>query len=219
MNRYLVITSLVVLLLTASACTVTGTASPPIVPPFAAASGTPGKPTATLMTKPAPTESQVNLLTKSCALLNSRDLASFFPSHTEVVLPKPEINQVDHPIFSTGNASGTETSCVYYAFHLPGSSKEIVLQANSWIDVPSPTVAASAWMQDWSGAKSKADQALSGVGDDAFYKDGRLSVKQGDVYITVEVTETDLDLNTTAGIIKQSAMEKQVALDILERLG
>lgn len=218
MSRYFFLTGLVVLLLVTSACTVTGTTPPvtstPVSTPITSKSAT-----VTPVPKPAPTESRVNILTRSCSLLNSRDLASFFPSHTEVVLPKPEISQVDHPVFSTGNAPGTETSCVYYAFHLPGSNEEIVLQVNTWVDVPSPSISGTTWMQDWENAKSSADQAVAGVGDDAFFKDGRMSLKKGDVYLTVEAMETDFNLGTPSTLKKQFTLEKQIALAMLGRLG
>ena len=35
----------------------------------------------------------------------------------------------------------------------------------------------------------------------------------------IEATETDLDLKTPLGVEKQAAIEKQIALDMLNRLG
>ena len=49
-------------------------------------------------------------------------------------------------------------------------------------------------------------------------KDGRLTVKKGDMYVTFEATQTDLDLKTPSGMSKQFAIEKQVALDFLNHL-
>lgn len=221
MNRLVRVALFAVLLLTVSACSVTGsTAMPtnspvPVVPP----SATPKAITASPPPQPASTSSAVNSLIDSCALLNSHDLASFFTSHAEVVLPKPEIKQVEHPIFSTGNAPGTETSCVYYTFHLPGSKSEVMLQVNYWLDLPAPTAPADAWAQDWTQTKSEATQTVSISGNEAFFNKGQLTFKTDNWYVTVEATETDLNLNTSAGVNQQLAIEKQVAVDMLARLG
>jgi hypothetical protein len=214
-----IVSTLIALTLIISACTVAGTTwtssgiSPTSTPK------TLERPTATPVPLPAPTKSSVNNLTMSCSLLNSQDLANFFTSHTEVMLPEIQINQVEHPIFSVQNAPGTETSCVFYAFHLPGSSAEIMLQVNYWVDVPSQSASRKAWAQEWTQAKSEAGQPTLGIGDDAFFKDGRLTFEKGDLYVTIEATETDLDLKTPLGVEKQAAIEKQIALDMLNRLG
>lgn len=219
MNKLFTITILIILLLTVSACSVAGTTPAPIGSSVVPTIATPEKPTATPLPRPAPTESLVSRLVKSCGLLNNRDLASFFTSHTEVVLPTPQISQVNHPIFSTGNAPGTETSCVYYTFHLPGSIKEIVLQVNYWVDVPASATPSQAWAQDWTQASSKATQTISGIADGAFTKGGQLIFKKGDLYVTIGATETDWNLKVSTDVGKRLAVEKQVALDILKRLG
>ena len=218
-NRYFVASILLVLLLATSACTMTGTAPLPKSSPVAVTPGFSEKSTATLTPQLVSTTVPLNILTNSCGLLDSRDLASLFTSHTEVMLPKPQISQVNHPVFSTGNAPGTETSCVYYAFHLPGSSAEVVLQVNTWVDVPSQTPPSKGWTQDWAQAKSEAGQAISGIGDGAFFEGGRLTFKKKDLYVTVEAMETDLDLKTPTGASKQVSIEKQIVRDILSRLG
>jgi len=219
MNKFIIFSTLIVLLLTASACSVTKETPIPVSSPVVSIFGTPEKPTATPIPQPAPTESLASRLVNSCGLLNNRDLASFFTSHTEVILPTPQISQVSHPIFSTGNASGTETSCVYYAFHLPGSIKEIVLQVNYWVDIPASGTSGQAWMQDWTQANSKATQTISGIADGAFVKNGQLIFKKGDLYVTIGATETDWNLKVPTDVEKQLAVEKQVALDMLTRLG
>lgn len=219
MKSHFMVTALIALMLAASACTVTANTSPPRSTSVSPTRGVSGGTSATPAPQTVPTESNVERLSKSCDLLNSRDLASFFTSHAEVMLPQPQIRQVDHPIFSTGNAPGTETSCVYYTFHLPGSSTEVVLQVNYWVEIPASSAASQAWAQDWAQAKSKDVQALSGIGDDAFCNNGRLNFKKGDLYMTIEAQETDLDLKTPTGVNKQLTIEKQVALDMLNRLG
>ena len=219
MSKLFIIPTLIVLLLTVSACSVAGSTSTPVSSSVVPTIETPEKPTATPLPQPAPTESLVIRLVNSCGLLNNRDLASFFNSHTEVVLPTPQISQVNHPIFSTGNAPGTETSCVYYTFHLPGSIKEIVLQVNYWVDVPASTTSSQAWAQDWTRANSKATQNISGIADGAFTKDGQLTFKKGDLYVTIGAVETDWNLKVSSDVGKQLAVEQQVALDILKRLG
>jgi hypothetical protein len=165
------------------------------------------------------TEAAIDSLISGCSLLNSRDLSSFFTSHAEVILPTPQVDQVDHPIFSTGQASGTETSCVYYTFYLPGSQSEVMLQVDYWLDVPTPTASAEAWSQDWTQARSKAAQIVSGLGNEAFFDNGRLTFKAQNLYVTVAATETNLDLKTPVGVSQQLAIEKQVALDMLANFG
>jgi len=218
MKMYLVVTTIIMLLLTTSACAVSGNTSAPTGPTEILSTKTPEESTATSTSQPELTESPVNILTNSCHLLDSRDLASFFTSHTEIQLPKPQISQVTHPIFSTENAAGKETSCDFYAFHLPGSSAEVMLQVNYWVDVPSPSASSDVWTQAWTQAKSKAAQRdMSGIGDDSFYTDGRLTFKKGNLYVTIEAAETDLDLKTPTGLDRQVAIEKQIALDMLRR--
>jgi hypothetical protein len=219
MNKLFTFSTLIVLLLTISACSVARSTLIPVGSSVVPTLGTPEKATATPLPQPAPTESLVGRLVNSCGLLNNRDLASFFTSHAEVILPTPQISQVGHPIFSTGNAPGTETSCVYYTFHLPGSIKEIVLQVNYWVDVPASGTPGQAWVQDWTQANSKAMQTISGIADGAFTKDGQLIFKKGDMYVTIAATETDWNLKVSTDMGKQLAVEKQVALDILKRLG
>lgn len=131
----------------------------------------------------------------------------------------PKTSQVSHPSFSMNEAVGTETLCVYYAFHLPGSSTEVVLQVNTWVDVPSQATSSEGWTQDWAQARLQAVQTIPDLGDGAFFRDGRLTFKKNDLYVTIEASETDLDLKTSAGENRQRAIEKQIALDILGRLG
>ena len=218
MNKLFIITTLIALLLMTSACSVAGNTPKLVGPSVVPTLGTTEKPTVTPLPQPAPTESLVSRLVNSCGLLNNRDLASFFTSHTEVILPTPQISQVDHPIFSTGNTPGTETSCVYYTFHLPGSIKEIVLQVNYWVDIPASGTPGQAWVQDWTQANSKATQTISGIADGAFTKDGQLIFKKGNLYVTIGATETDWNLKVSTDVGKQLAIEKQVALDMLKRL-
>ena len=218
MRKYVVFIVLVILLLTTSACAVSESTSSPsgstvVLPP-----NRPEKSVGTPTPQSAPTESPANILTNSCDLLDSRDLASFFTSHTEVKLPAPQISQVNHPIFSLGNATGKETSCVYYTYHLPGSNAEVVLQVNYWVDVPDPTTSSDAWVQAWDQAKLQASQSISGIGEDAFFEDGRLTFRVRDLFMTIEATETDWDLNTSTGLNKQATTEKQLALDMLSRM-
>jgi hypothetical protein len=165
------------------------------------------------------TQTAANTLINTCDLLDSRDLANLFTSHTEVILPKPQVNDVEHPIFSAGHASGTETSCIYYAFYHPGLKSEVMLQVNYWLDVPAPNASSAAWFQDWTQAKSVATQTVSGLGNEAFFNNGQLTFKMDNWYVTVEATETDLDLKTPVGVNQQVAIEKQIAIDMLDHQG
>ncbi len=160
-------------------------------------------------------EKNIRDLTDSCNLLNSRDLAGFFPPHVETQLPKPQLNQVDHPIFSEMRAPGTETSCIYYTFYRPGSIKMVMLQTTYWVDIPASAIVSQAWAQAWEKASSRALRKVTDIADGAFYNDGRLSFKEGNMYVTVEAIETDWSLDSSAYMGKQFAVEKQIVLDML----
>ncbi len=152
----------------------------------------------------------------TCNLLNSQDVESFYPA-AEKVGPVHTLSQVNHLIFSTENTSASEASCIYYVHYPPGQKHRQMLQVTYWLDVPDH-VTPSAWAQVWSDAKSKAAQAAPGVGDDAFYEDGRLMFKQGSAYVTIEIIGTNLDTSTSAGVNQQMQMEKRIALDAESRL-
>ena len=94
-----------------------------------------------------------------------------------------------------------------------------MLQVNYWIDVPAPYASAELWNDDWTQARSTAAQAVSDLGNEAFFKDGQLSFKMDNWYVTVEATESDLDLKTPVGVNQQLAIEKQIAIDMLARKG
>jgi hypothetical protein len=152
----------------------------------------------------------------SCSLLTSRDVASLFSS-AEVEGPKHQVSQVNHLVFSTAAISATESSCIYYTFHEPGSKDMELLQVTYWVDIPEQA-APSAWAQVWVDASSKAGQTVSGIGDGAFYNDGRLTFKKGSLYVTIEIVGTNLNTDTSAGVNQQIEMEKRIALDALSRL-
>jgi hypothetical protein len=222
MGKLLIFSLFIGILFTVSEC---GGAHPP--------SGTEGKtptPAATptnpatvgpseapLVPSPQPEGTMSYRLMNSCNLLSSRDLASLFSS-AEVEEPKHQVRQVNHLVFSTATISATESSCVYYVFHKPGSKDMEMLQVTYWVDIPDQA-APSAWAQVWVDARSKAGQAVSGIGDDAFYNDGRLTFKKDSLYVAIEIVGTNLNTDTSAGVNQQIEMEKRMALDALSRLG
>jgi hypothetical protein len=172
---------------------------------------------ATLVPSPTPEGTASYRLMNSCDLLNSRDVASLFSS-AEVEGPRHRVSQVNHLVFSKATISATESSCVYYVFHEPGSKDMELLQVTYWVDIPDQA-APSAWAQVWVDARAKAAQAVSGIGDGAFYHDGRLTFKKGSLYVTIEIVDTNLNTDTSAGANQQIEMEKRIALDTLSRLG
>jgi hypothetical protein len=91
------------------------------------------------------------------------------------------------------------------------------LQVSYWVDTPAQ-VTPAAWAQVWTDASSRVSQSVSGIGEGAFYKDGKLAFKKGDIYTTIEVEGTGASLNTStpAGMEDQLKIEKQVALDALK---
>ncbi len=182
--------------------------------PIAAATPTPVSPSAEASPSPGPT---VSPLTSECTLLDSHDVASLF-STAEVEGPTHQVGEVNHLIFSSEAVSATEASCIYYAFHNPGSKDMQLLQVTYWVDVAGRTPAAT-WDEVWTAARANAAQPVSGVGDDAFYNDGRLSFKKGIVYVTIEITSAGQNINVVPGSAQQLEMEKQIALDALRHMG
>ncbi|MCL5951408.1 MAG: hypothetical protein M1132_06765, partial [Chloroflexi bacterium] len=70
----------------------------------------------------------------------------------------------------------------------------------------------------WTEAKSKAARAISGIGEDAFYNQGRLTFKKASTYVTIEVLSTRIDTETTEGVNQQMDIEKTIALKALSRM-
>jgi hypothetical protein len=234
MGRHSIILSLLLCLaaLLAAACSLDTSAAP-------AATSLPAAPTATSGTLPAGTATgtaqtaatpnssaqpasplpaatgTAASLTSRCNLLNSRDVASFFSS-AEVQTPVHKVQHVDQPVFATQAAPATESSCIYYIFHQPGKATGQTLQITYWLDVPDQPGSAQ-WTQAWADA-ANAGQQVPGIGDSAFTNNGRLTFKRGDVYITIDLTTTYLDLNTSAGVEQQMQIARQTASDILGRL-
>jgi hypothetical protein len=167
--------------------------------------------------KSSPAQLSLGHIEDSCGLLNTRDLAGIFPTHTETILPKPGIASVDHPAFSVQHAPGRETSCDYYSFYLPGSHSEIVLQVHYQLGVPASASAAQVWQQAWAAALA-AGTAEPGIADGAFYRDGLLSFEKDNFYLTIEATETDRDLSTASDRGKQLTVERKLGQDIVARL-
>jgi hypothetical protein len=180
------------------------------------AAATPTRPAPAGTTSPSPGAATAMALTASCELLSSRDAASFF-STAEVEGPTHSASVVNHPVFTTQPISATESSCIYYVFHLPGSKDMKLLQITYWVDLPHQ-VAASVWAQAWVDASAAVTQTVSGIGEGAFFHGGRLSFKQDSTYLTVEAIGTDLQTDTSAGLAQQMEIEKTVAQDMLGRL-
>jgi hypothetical protein len=188
----------------------------PTQPTIAATKVTPHPAEATPIPSPSPEVTQMTELTNNCDLLDSHELAGFF-STAEVVLPTPQVSQVSQPVFSNQTVPATEVSCVFYVFHNPGSKDMVLLQVTYWLDLPDQA-SSSAWSQVWTDASSQAAQSVHGIGEAAFYQDGRLSFKQGNLYVTVETIGTQVSTQTPAGVQQQLDTEKKIALDMLSRL-
>jgi hypothetical protein len=191
--------------------------TPSPIEPTTGPTATPAPTVPTATSIPTPQSTTASLITSRCSLLNSHDLASLYPTHTEVMLPTPQVSQVNHVIFSTQDVSANEISCIYYVFYLPGSANGEVLQVNYWVDTPNQATPA-AWAKIWDDANSQAAQSVSGIGDSAFYENGKMTFKKGDIYVTIEVvgTSNSLDTNTSAGVEQQIKIEKQIAQDALK---
>jgi hypothetical protein len=211
MSKPLVITLLIGLLFILSGC---GSPAPSPGPPAGTPTAAPGATAPLPSPVPGPPGSP---LTAGCTLLDSHDVASLFSS-AEVEGPIHQVGEVSHPIFSTATISATESSCTYLVFHKPGSAEMQLLQITYWVDVAGQTAAAD-WARVWAGARSSAAQVVPGIGDDAFYDNGRLSYKKGSVYVTIEIVSAGQNIDIVPGSAQQLELEKQMALDALGRMG
>jgi hypothetical protein len=184
-----------------------GTATTPSI----TASPTPKKP----VTTSSPNNPLPSSITSQCSLLDSQDLASFYSS-AEVVREDPRVSQVDQLPFSPQKITAHEVACTYFVYHLPGSKDMQMLQVDYWLDIPDHATP-SAWAQVWTQASSQAEQTISGIGDGGFYQNGKLLFRSGDIYMTINVTDINNDLNTDtqAGTTKRIKIEKEIATDML----
>ncbi len=181
----------------------------------------------------------------SCTLINSSDLAQLFPPHNEITRGDPKTGPVRTPVFANPSPSvaslnsvtsgptatpttapaaasgsaptGTETTCLFFDFHQPGSQTGWMLQVTYTVDVPNPS-SAQAWTQAWAAAKAKAGPPVSGLGDDAFADGGNLYIKKGDTYLTFDSVDTHVDGTTPAGKQQLLDYNKQLAQAALSRL-
>jgi hypothetical protein len=163
----------------------------------------------------APNLSLIGRLINDCGLLNTQDLANLF-STAEREGPYRQAGLVDHPIFSQASVDANETSCTNYVFHRPGKSNEVMVQVTYWVDLPSQS-ASSTWTQLWAQSSAQARQPVPGVGDGAFYNNGRLTFKKGNYYVTIGIIDTQLSTDTSPGMNRLIDMEKQLALAALSR--
>jgi hypothetical protein len=174
----------------------------------------------------APTATPINLtqsnpqlqnvpMTQACNLVTRQDIGGFFGAETSQ--PLYQSNRANQVIFPAAPVSTNEYYCVYMSFHRPSSKKGAYYQVTYWVDTPDKATL-SEWAQTWTQGKSHATQTISGVGDDAFYGDGRLTFKKGNAYVTVEVISTKIDTSAAAGVSQQIDIEKKVALTALSRM-
>ncbi len=154
-------------------------------------------------------------LTQACNLVNQQDMGGFFGAETSQ--PLYQSNHTNQVIFPAAPVSVNEYYCLYMSFHLPSSKNGAYYQVTYWVDTPDRATP-SEWAQAWTEGESHATQSISGVGDGAFYSDGRLTFKKGTTYVTVEVISTKIDTSIAAGVSQQIDIEKKVALTALSRM-
>ncbi len=155
-------------------------------------------------------------MTNACTLVTRKDIGGFYSA--EVEEPLYALNHTRQVIFPAPPVSALEYYCVYLAYHLPSSISGTFYQTTYWVDTPDQA-SPDDWAKIWTAGKSHATQSVTGVGEDAFYVDGRLTFKKGNTYVTVEVISTGFDTNTAEGIAQQLDIEKKVALTALSRMG
>ncbi len=183
-----------------------GTATPVPIPTVATA-------TPIILTRPDVQDATRGQVTK-CGLVTRTDMGGFYGA--EVNQPFYHTGTTNVLPFSNEQVAANEYYCVYNAFHNSGSGSGNTFQTTYWVDQPGQTPAGQ-WTQVWKDGGAHAAQDISGVGDDAFYNNGRLTFKKGDTYVTIEVLATKMDTDTPAGVAQQIDYEKQVALKALSR--
>jgi hypothetical protein len=157
-------------------------------------------------------------LITDCGLLDTYDMASLFTqARAETQLPKPQDSQVNHPIFSSDSAPGQEITCILYSFINPDVKAMRLLQINYWIDIPDPSKS-SLWMQAWSQLISKSGKEIPGIGQAAYFDNGRLTMQQDGFYITIEAIGPAMNAVANAGSNPQLGVDKLVAQDMLKKL-
>ncbi len=206
-----------------SAALAAQTAQPPISTPLSPAP-TPLSPAPTPRSPaptpggPAPTPGPdlVRRLTDGCDLLDSHDLATLLTT-AEVQRGPHTAGQVDPLIFGGPGISATESSCLFYAYHKPSSATGELLQVQYWVDIPGQ-VTPAAWSEAWTSARPPAAQAVTGIGDDAFYDHGRLIFKKGSLYFTLQALDNRPSAGSSADQKRLMQIEEQLAKDMLSRL-
>ncbi len=154
-------------------------------------------------------------LTGACTLVTRQDVGGFFGA--EVQEPLYAINQTHQVIFPAPPVSATEYYCVYLAFHRPSSIQGYHYQVTYWVDTPDKA-SSSEWDQTWVAGKSHALQVIPGLGEDAFFVNGRLTFKTGGTFVTVEILSNQFDTSTADGIAAQIEIEKKAALTAIGRM-
>ena len=161
----------------------------------------------------------IDPLMNSCdAVLNSQDLTGMFAdviqknpgTHAELERGAHTVNPVSQLKFSTLKVAGQESSCTDYVFFSPGRTDTILTQVNFWLDQPNAGAVGAA-NQAWKTALSQSSQTFTNIGDGAFYQNGNLSLKVGNYYLTINLTDTKLDPNTSAGAKQLLKLEQQLA--------
>src|SRR5512133_1200370 len=114
-------------------------ATPTIQPSTAGATAEARPPTVPAATSggaaPAPGAGLVRRLTNSCDLIDSHDLATLMMT-AEIQRGPHTVGQVDRLIFGGSGISATESSCIFFAYHKPGSNTGEMLQVQYWVDMP-----------------------------------------------------------------------------------
>ncbi|MCL4562867.1 MAG: hypothetical protein M1281_19915 [Chloroflexi bacterium] len=91
-----------------------------------------------------------------------------------------------------------------------------MLEVTYWVDVPGGASTAD-WQRVWTAA-GQAGDSVPGIGDGAFFNDGRLTFEQDNVYFTLAINSIRLKITPTVGGNQTLDLEKQLALDILNQL-
>ncbi len=225
MKRYLSSALIVWLLLVLAGCASNPRSNGQVNIPTATAAPSPQaalptmQPTSEPATSEATPSAQVDThrLLNTCNLVTAED-AGRLMSSAEVQLPTHQVGSVQHLVFSPEPIQAQESSCIYYAWHRANYKDFQMRQVTYWVDVPTGADQA-AWEAAWDATRQQAARPIGGVGEQAFFKDGRLTFKQAGLYVTVEVVSVPMSTNAQEGLSQQIEMETHIAQAASRRLG
>ncbi len=148
-----------------------------------------------------------------CKLVTRHDIAGFFSGETSQ--PEHQVGPAAQGPFAGEKNLASESSCLYYSYNQSALRTGHSYQVTFWVDRPNGA-SPDEWSRAWTTARSGAAQSVAGIGDSAFYDNGILTFKKGNLYVSISVVR--MDANPDEGAGSQLDVEKKIALTALSRM-